>query len=262
MAVTFYSIATDFVKGLGVNAVLLHSEIIAGDPTPTAVFQGVIVGKPTSDDVQVITNTTPSAGEKTALDAIIAAHPATTIPGTSSGSGAADQSQANEIPGEFFLGELLDYGSKSIEPDSEIQYTRIFFPKDLIIGSMQVFVTGGDDVGDVVKMGIYDQADPTNEASIPNARVAQTAAVSITSTANSYVVVSLSADFTVPTAGFYWLAFVTDGNADQEFTSTSVISSNFAPVRRETTATTILPATAGTLTNPSSAIIYVSALEV
>jgi len=76
---TQYSVTTDF-GGTPPDAAQLDTEIVAANPVPTAVFDGVITGfdssfNEDSDAVLIVTVNTVPGGEKTALDAVIAAHP-------------------------------------------------------------------------------------------------------------------------------------------------------------------------------------------
>jgi len=111
-------------------------------------------------------------------------------------------------------------------------------------------------------MGIYSQTTPTSGSGVPVTRVAQTNSTATAAGNNGiFVAVSLTADYAVTVSGYYWLAFITDSTS-LAFAATAVARTGLWPVRRETGATTVLPATAGTLTNPTSALIYCAASEV
>ena len=78
-----YSVSGDFTT---LFPGTLHEEIVAADPLPTAVFEGIIIGfEPdlttrNADSLLVLTTNAVPGSEETALDAVIAAHPQSTPP--------------------------------------------------------------------------------------------------------------------------------------------------------------------------------------
>jgi len=100
MVFTQYSISGDFSSG--VNPDLLHKEIIQDDPLTTAIFEGILVGidalgNKDTDSVLIVTTNAVPGGEKTALDAVIAAHPQSTPP----------PDESDDDDGSTFLAGLL-----------------------------------------------------------------------------------------------------------------------------------------------------------
>lgn len=167
------------------------------------------------------------------------------------------------VPGQFVLGSPLIYPSAGFMTAEEVQYTRVFLAKGAVLDRMRCFtgsITGGSKT---IRMGIYSQTSPLNSNGIPATRVAQTNAV--TAVENAANVVSLTSAYTVPTSGYYWLAFVrsSGGGALNLQQTSSMFPASFlsAVVRYENTTGTTLPATVGTLTSPAGAVIYVATLE-
>jgi hypothetical protein len=100
MVFTQYSISGDFSGE--VNPDLLHKEIIIDDPVPTAIFEGILVGidalgNKDTDSLLVVTTNAVPGGEKTALDAVIAAHPQSVPP----------PDESDDDDGSLFLSGLL-----------------------------------------------------------------------------------------------------------------------------------------------------------
>jgi len=166
-----------------------------------------------------------------------------------------------QTPKEHFLTPLLAYGAVGAHPlgASVIQYTRVWLTAGLEIESVRVFVDLGGLAGRHIRMGLYDQADPTSSDGEPNDKIAETAQVG--TEAGLYIDTPLSSSYTVTVSGYYWIAFVTDTVSVKFSITGTVYRADFAPRRAETTTGTTLPATASGLTNPAGGIAYVSALE-
>ena len=77
---------------------------------------------------------------------------------------------------------------------------------------------------------------------------------------NSFVRVSLTADYDVIVPGFYWVAMIQDGNGIKHAV-TNQYEAIFYHVRLESGTTTGLPATAGTLTTPNTVVTYIAAVK-
>jgi hypothetical protein len=165
-------------------------------------------------------------------------------------------------PGEHFLGSLMDYGGAGGVTAGEVQYTKTFLTGGTIITAMRCYVDTGGSASRFVRMGVYSQADPTNPSSVPATRVAQTNSEATTGADGAFFTKALTASYTVPVTGYYWVAFITNNAAALKFSvSPGVYRTGFLPVRRESSTGTTLPATVGTITNPSSALVYCSAVE-
>jgi hypothetical protein len=167
----------------------------------------------------------------------------------------------DDRPGEFFLGDLLSYAGSANQTASEIQYARVWLTAGIALKAMVFFQDAGGNPARDVRMGLYSQTTPTDTAGVPVTRVAQTANWDTQAADNGkFVRVVLTADYTITVSGYYWIALITDSTS-LSFASTAVARTNLWPVRRETGATTVLPATAGTLSNPTSALLYCAASE-
>lgn len=96
---------------------------------------------------------------------------------------------------------------------------------------------------------------------IPGNRTAQTNSSVTTGFDGSFVSLSLTSPYTIPVAGYYWTAHITDSSSLKFSVSPGVYRTGFLPVRHQTSTTTVLPATASALSNPSSSIIYCAAID-
>lgn len=167
-------------------------------------------------------------------------------------------------PKRQFLGMLLDYPSAGTVTASEIQYTRIWLYANQVITGVEIFPTANINTGDNARVGLYDQTTPTSDVGVPVSRVAQSNSTQVGS-ANAYQAISFTANYTVPTAGYYWIAVISDNAgsllADPSFAVSSTYRANFLPIRREAGSGTTLPATAANLNNPASAVMYAAAVE-
>jgi hypothetical protein len=165
-----------------------------------------------------------------------------------------------QTPGEHFFGSLLDYPSNGSGAAGEIQYVRVYLTEGVVLTEMRVFVESGGSATRYVRLGIYSQTDPTSASGVPVTREAQTDASATDSDNGTFKTVALSSSFTVEDEGYYWLAIVAD-SVSLKFAVSASFRAGYLPVRREAGSGTTLPATAGTLTNPTSALIYVATVE-
>lgn len=165
-------------------------------------------------------------------------------------------------PGEHFLGGLLDYGAAGGTTVGEVQYCQIYLSAATAITSMRTYIDSGGATGRNVRMGIYSQTTPSDKNGVPVTRVAQTNSTTTNGTNGTFLTAALTSSYVVPISGYYWTAIVTDNASNLKLAvSPTVYRAGYLPVRRESGTGTNLPATAGTLTNPSSAIVYVAAVE-
>jgi hypothetical protein len=159
---------------------------------------------------------------------------------------------------EVAFGAISSYVESGFPVAGEIQYARVELQYGRSIETLRTYIHSGATVSRNINLGIYDQTDPEDPNGVPVNRVAETGTTS-TDGASAFFDVSISV-YGVPTPGFYWTGFICD-SALVEVSCTQSLAAGFAPVRRETGAGTTLPLTAGTLTNPSSPVIYVAAVE-
>jgi len=168
-------------------------------------------------------------------------------------------------PGLYLLGGILDYPSSARMVASEVQYSRIFLPAGIELNNAMTFVDTLGAATRYVRMGLYAQADPTDlDTGLPVTRVAQSNAVATGPGLDGLYLDLPFTDaptggsgtptsYTIPDTGYYWVALISDNNVVKLATSL-VYRESYLPVRRETSTGSVLPATAGTLTNPSSAV--------
>jgi len=170
-------------------------------------------------------------------------------------------------PGEHALGTVLNYQKTGSYSASKIQYTRVWLVEGLTMDRMACYVVSGANGARDLRMGVYEQADPLDPVGAPTNRVAQTNAFA--PAVNGWARPQLTNAPTggsgtpvtwEPSTGYYWAAFITDETALQ-FEVSDPYPAGFATVWRETGAGVTLPAAAGTLTNPTSAIGYVAVME-
>jgi hypothetical protein len=165
-----------------------------------------------------------------------------------------------EAPDEHFIGALLNYSATGSGGNGEIQYTRIWLISGTVLTDMRCYIAGGGTGSREVRMGIYDQTDPLAVDGLPVNRVAQTNAVATAGANGSFFTQALTSSYTVAATGYYWVALI-QSSAALSFVTTQSFEAGFLPVRREAGTGSTLPATAGTLTNPTSAVIYASGVE-
>lgn len=169
--------------------------------------------------------------------------------------------QGEQFPGEHLLGGVMNYPSSGGLTSSEIQYTRIRLIAGQVFDTARTFIASGGSAARSLRMGLYDQVDPTSATGTPDTRVAET---------NSFTTGGLSGyqefafatptTYSIPTSGFYWVAIIVDSSA-LSFASSAAYRADYAPVYRETGTGTTLPATVGTITNPAGSIAYASVVE-
>jgi len=164
-------------------------------------------------------------------------------------------------PGEFMFGTLLDYPSPGNVSSGTVFFLRLKFPAGVVFSDMRTFIDSGGTAARSIRMGIYSQTDPSDANGVPNTRVAQTGSTVTTGQSGLFMTVPLiGGDYTITTTGFYWIALVSDSTS-LKFAVTAAARADFLPVRQESGTGTTLPATAGTLTNPISSVLYIAAVE-
>jgi hypothetical protein len=179
------------------------------------------------------------------------------IPGDLLPGGGEDR----ESPGEHQYGDLVDYSETGrVTPASEIQYCRVWLSGGVILDRIRVYISSGGAVGRNLRVGIYNQTTPLSDSEPPNAKVAESASTSTNGLGPGYVDISLTAPYSVPTAGYYWVAFISDSTAVQ-WLMTVTLPADSQVVRREAGASVTLPVTASGLSNPRSAVVYSSMVE-
>jgi len=164
-------------------------------------------------------------------------------------------------PGEYMFGTLLDYPSPGNVSAGTVFYLRLKFSAGAEFTDMRTFIDSGGTAARELRMGLYDQLDPSDPAGEPDTRIAQTESVATTGQSGLFMTVPfIGGTYTVSTTGFYWLAVVADSTS-LKFAVTAAARANFLPVRQESGTGTNLPATAGILTNPVSSVLYIAAVE-
>ena len=164
------------------------------------------------------------------------------------------------VPGEFSYGNRLNYsngqGSKSA---GEIQYTRIKLAQGTTLSGMRTFVANAAAGAKNVRLGLYNQTDPTDESLVPNAKVRETAVVDVSGVTNTFFNPAFTAgNYVVPASGYYWVAIIQDSNSITYATAPG-IHPGFLASRVQSGAGTTLPATASGLSNPAGALVFAAA---
>lgn len=173
----------------------------------------------------------------------------------------ADLSTVRDNPGEHLpLGFGFYRDRNNFDVASEVQYARVWLTQGRNIDRMRTFVDAGGAVGRDVRMGIYGQTNPLNAAGVPRNRVAQTGPMTTGGADGTFLTGVLTAVYTVPLTGYYWVAIITN-SVVVDWATTKDFPADFAPVRREAGVGVTLPPTAGALTNPRSAVAYCAAVE-
>jgi len=257
MAETTYSYdITSDLPGGKVNPSRLKSEIEISSIT-TALSRidtlggtgqdGVIVG----GNLDIVFNNALSTSEKTTLDGN------TTNP---AGGLLADHSNTKSTQEIFVFGTEEIYNQVGDVSALEVQYARVWLPKNKTIDRMQCLVTDVSGSSKQIILGIYTQVDSLNGNAEPSTKVAETAAT--IPSKGSLTTISLATSYTTATTGYHWLAFLRS-SAGGSFTlqQSQLFPANFLPVRRQSVGSFTLPTTPTSLTNPNSAIVYVAALE-
>jgi len=173
--------------------------------------------------------------------------------------------QANlEEPGVITPGgSLYFYGTTGGFTADEVQYARTFLRVGREYGSMRAYVASSTGPTKDIRMGVYDQADPSNGSGVPNAKIRETA-LTLPSTGVFTAAAFTAGNWTVPESGYYWLAIVRESAGGQfnVIQTNATYPANFLSVRRQTTTGTALPSTTSGLSNPASSVILASLLEV
>jgi len=174
---------------------------------------------------------------------------------------SGSESLSREAPDLHFLGSsLLLYSGTGGNTNGEIQYTRIWLISGTVLASMETYISGGGNNARSVRHGIYSQTDPLSETGVPVTRVAQTLSTTTLGANGTFFNLALESPYLVGATGYYWLATIQNSSAIS-FVTTANMQAGFLPVRRESGTGTVLPVTAGTLTNPTSAVIFVAGVE-
>jgi hypothetical protein len=169
------------------------------------------------------------------------------------------------LAGIVLFGTLLDYPAVATVAADAIQYIAVRLFAGKIYDRMFLFVDSGGTAARYVQLGVYGQTTVSQSIVDPDARVAQTDVVDTNVTQPGFYVVNLTdgagtpQTYTVPEAGIYWLAATSDSTA-VKFVGTNQYRANYLPRRLESGGGG-LPASAGTLTNPSGSLILVGMIE-
>lgn len=176
-------------------------------------------------------------------------------------SGTAPQ-PSRDSPKERFLGTLFDYPNSAGATSGQVQYSRLWLAGGLELDRMRCFVDSGGTVARNVRFGLYDQVDPEDIDGIPNNLIKSTVASSTAADNGTFKTLMFTGgSITIPSTGYYWLATIQD-SASLQLAVSDVMRANYMPVFRESSTGTTLPATAGSLSNPVSSVIYIAIVEV
>ena len=249
--------------------------------TPPRTFQAIDVSVGAAfwkrvDNLKInITNTDPTITDDSASGYEIGSQWVNTVTDetficTLATAGAAIWKQDSNAPGagkqtpkEHFLdGSLLAYGAVGAHGlgASVIQYTRVWLTAGLIIDRVRVFVDSGGNASRHIRVGLYSQTDPANEALPPNNRLRESTEWGTAVT--GYLDAPFGSAYVVTVTGYYWVAMVADSTSVKFSITAIVYRADFIGRRAEGTTGTILPATASGLTNPAASLVYASAVEV
>lgn len=179
--------------------------------------------------------------------------------------------QSVAYPNGTMLGTLLDYpNAAAVSASGEIQYLRTYLRGGGVVAKMAYYLNSKGNSSRLVRLGIYSQTDPESPAGVPVTRVAQTNATATDGTQGQFRELNLTDAATggsgvattwqVPVSGFYWFAVIADNNR-VKFAASPLVRSGYAPVREEAGTGSTLPATAGTLTQPSTALVMLAAVR-
>ncbi len=231
---------------------------------------GLPFTKDSGDVVRSIAAIPPVAGTMVAADgtALVPVAPGdpgqvlTFDPETPSNVAWNPPGQPPDVPGQHQASTPFVYTESPNPAASQIQYTRVFITQGIEIASMKVFHINGGNAARFLNMGIYDQADPDDDAGQPFNKLAETGAFDTNVATNTFIISALSGgDLTIPQTGFFWIACVSDTATPLQFSGTGVFPAGFVPVFAETTIGTTLPATASSLSNPGGSVLFAAALE-
>jgi len=177
----------------------------------------------------------------------------------------SSEAGAHVLKGTAGFGSLLDYPAVGSLAADQIQYIAVRLFSGKIYDRMVVFIDSGGTAGRDIQLGVYDQATPSDSIVDPDSRVAQTDVVNTNVTQPGFYIVQLTdgagtpQTFTVPDPGVYWLAATVDSNA-VKFAATNQYRADYLPKRAQF-GVGGLPASAGALSNPAEALIFVSIIE-
>jgi len=165
------------------------------------------------------------------------------------------------------LGTVLDYADPGNLSANTLQYTQVYLVASQEVDALLTFVVSGGAVGRNIRMAIFNQSDPTDLFGEPNARVAQTNDEATDGDDATYVSQLLTdaatggsgspTTWVVPTTGYYWFAYTQNATNLKVAVTDQAYPAGYLPRREETITSNTIPATAGTLTNPSSAVVLV-----
>jgi len=172
-------------------------------------------------------------------------------------------SSSADPPGVVQFGSILIYPIAGGNGAQDIQYVRVQLIAGKTYDRMRVFIDNGGSATRDVRIGVYDQTDPldASAAAAPVNRVAQTVITDTNVPNGTYLVINLTTTYTPTVSGLYWLALIQSSSAVKFNVTAATYRSGLLPVWRATGTGTNLPATAVGLTNPASAVIYVSLVE-
>jgi len=187
---------------------------------------------------------------------------------TSTGTGAAKWVTTVAVtgspavnPGEVMYGTLLDYPAAGNVTSSTVFYIRLKLGAGLVLQGMRTFIDSGGTGGRHLRMGIYNQLDPSSISGEPYTKQTETIEVATNGLNGSFTTLSFTGgNYTIPVTGYYWFAIISDSTS-LKFAVTAPVRANFLPKREEVSTGTVLPATAVTLSNPVSSVIYLAGIE-
>ena len=167
-------------------------------------------------------------------------------------------------PGEMFFGgkaALFDFQGNFDGADT-IGYYRVVLQGGRKISNLRTFIEAlGGGQNKTIRMGLYSQDDPLDYSLGPNAKIAETASVDVSSAAGTFVTEPLLTPYTPPVTGWYWLALA-NRNAGTTFRATGPYPAGFmgSEVLEESTTGDSLPVNASG--SPlETAALYVAAVE-
>lgn len=181
---------------------------------------------------------------------------------------AAGASASAVRPGTTFLGGLLDYTGSDVETSNEITFVRNWYSAGTKLLQMEIFPTQVGGSSRTIHLGVYNQVTPTSSSEGPNVKVAEITPVVantvVVNTFNKFTITTPGGGYTIPTTGYYWHAFLSQGTGGPgtkiKPTLTGDYVSGFTPVRFKAGQTT-LPATAGAVSTAGGALIYIAGVE-
>jgi len=169
------------------------------------------------------------------------------------------------VPGYHLLGDPLSYFAQgSVITASEVQFSRVYLIKGQVFSLGRVYQVKGGSTARYFRIGVYGQADPTDDSGVPLTKLVETAQTDTGAAFNgSYRDIPwTTGNWTVPETGWFWIAFITDTTTPLQWSVTGgPYPAGFLPVYRQASALTTLPATASGLTNPASSVVFCALKE-